>query len=199
MNTILDHHYFQPLADPKNAPSEMAKYRHLIGKYCFRPDGLPGCVLDIATQGEPICPWAIGLDLPVDEFNYYCGNHPAKGPIQCRGHADKLPFDDNSFDTLSACHYAEDVPQSKWPELFGEWKRVLKPGGYMIVLVPEVERWNYAIKVLGQCPNCSHSAPEPSVGDMSRVALQLGMEVIEDRLTDCYEHDYSILGVFKKP
>lgn len=141
----------------------------------------------------------MGLDLPKPEFDAYCGGAPSKGPIQLRGHADKLPFDDASLDAVYVSHYCEDVPQSKWPELFGEWKRVLKPGGYMIILVPEVERWNYAIRVLGQCPNCSHSAPEPSVGDLSRVALKLGLEIIEERLTDCYEHDYSILGCFRVP
>jgi hypothetical protein len=34
---------------------------------------------------------------------------------------------------------------------------------------------------------------------MSRVATEVGLEIIEERLTNCFEHDYSILGVFRKP
>lgn len=181
----------------KQFQSESAKYVHLVAKYCYRSDGQPGCGVDVASQGAPLVPWAFNVDLPIDEFNHYSNNHPAKGPIQVRAHASKLPFDNDSLDFLVSSHYAEDLPRSAWPDLFGEWKRCLKSGGYMIVLVPEVERWA-AYLASGGCPNCSHSAPEPSVGDMSKVALQLGMEVIEERLSNCYSGDYTIIGVFRK-
>lgn len=177
--------------------SETARYRQLTTKYCYRPDGQPGCGVDIASQGDSVVPWAMGFDLPKDEFNRYCGGAPAKGDIQLRGCADNLPFDDNSLDFVYSSHLLEDYPRILWPHMMGEWKRVLKVGGFLIILVPEVERWTYAIRG-GQVDNNSHSKPEPSVGDMSKTAKELGMEIIEERLTDCFEHDYSILGVFKK-
>lgn len=182
----------------KGARSETARYRHLTTKYCYRADGQPGCVVDIASQGDSVVPWAFGYDLPEREFDHYCGGHPAKGPIQLRGFAASLPFDDGSLDTVYASHYAEDLPRSEWPKLFSEWKRVLKQGGYMVILVPEVKRWTAYLQA-GGCPNCSHSVPEPSVGDMSKAALEIGLEVIEERLTDCCPGDYTILGCFRVP
>lgn len=179
--------------------SEAAKYKHLFVNYCHREDGEPGCGVDLGSQGYCTIPWAIQLDLPPSEFAAYCGGAPQHGPIALRGNAKHLPFDAGSLDFVLASHVLEDFPQTQWPAIFTEWKRVLKPGGRLIILVPEVERWNYAIRVLHQPPNCAHSAPEPSVGDMSRVAMQIGLEVVEERLTECYPGDYTILGCFRVP
>jgi SAM-dependent methyltransferase len=193
---IIDHPHFRKLTEKefKEAPSEIAKYRSLVVKYLLRDDGLPACVLDIATQGDPACPWSIGFDLPVDEFNYYCSNHPAKGPIQMRGHADKLPFENESFESLISSHLLEDYLD--WEPVVREWLRVLRPNGYLIILIPDKELWEKAIEA-GQNPNCSHRH-EGKVGELSELATRLGLEIIEDRLTDQHPGDYSILGVFRK-
>lgn len=180
----------------KNCQGEVEKYRHLIAHYCYK-DERPGVGAEIASQGITCVPWAISYDLPEKEFMHYSGGHAPKGPIHLRGHANKLPFESDSLDFLCSSHYAEDLPRSAWPALFGEWKRVLKAGGYMIVLVPEVGLWAAYLAAGGPC-NCSHNSPEPSLGDMSKVATELGMEVVEERLTNCYQGDYSILGVFKR-
>jgi len=173
-------------------PSETSKYRHLTTPYC------KGAVLDIGSQGSPVVPWAWSLDLPPDEFAYYNGGGSPRGPIQLRGHMDKLPIDSGSLDAVYCSHVLEDVPQERWPEIMTEWSRVLKSGGYLIILVPERERWEAAI-ARGQSPNCSHAGPEPLVGDMSKAAEQVGLQVVIDQLTDLWPDDYSILGVFRRP
>ncbi len=48
-----------------NARSETAKYRHLTAEYCFQND-MPAVGVDIASQGDPVVPWAIQLDLPIE-------------------------------------------------------------------------------------------------------------------------------------
>ena len=75
---------------------------------------------------------------------------------------------------------------------------MLKSGGYLIILVPERERWAAAI-ARGQSPNCSHAGPEPVLGEMSEAARKVNLIVVEERLTDLWPEDYSILGVFQKP
>lgn len=183
--------------------SETAKYRHLTRPFCFiRQDGLdgdkvpvdPGCGIDIASQGDPVVPWAMQLDLPLDEFNVYCSNHPAKGPIQLRGHADKLPFDSESLDFVYSSHLLEDYLD--WTPVLAEWVRVLKVGGCLIVLIPEKTLWAEAIAA-GQTPNCAHKH-EGLVGELTSYAQAFGMEVLEDRLTNVFPGDYTILGVFRK-
>lgn len=185
-------------AELKSPKSETARYRHLTAKYCYTADGEPGCGVDLASQGDSVVPWAFGFDLPQAEFDYYCSGEPAKGPIQLRGKADKLPFDDKSLDFVYCSHLLEDYLREDWTRVVSEWVRVVKPGGYIIILVPERERWAAAI-ARGQCPNCSHAGPEPVVGDIRKCGEALGLEVIEDDLTDQFENDYSILGVLKVP
>ncbi len=171
--------------------SETQKYRHLTVKYC------QGNGVDVASGGDPVVPHAIQIELPEVDYNRYNAGIQPGHPIQWRGTAFSLPFKDNTLDWIYNSHWLEDHPRSKWASIFTEWKRCLKPGGKLILLVPEVMRWTRAVQN-GQPPNCSHAAPEPSVGDMSTVARMLKMTVIEERLTDCDPNDYSILGVFQK-
>ena len=177
--------------------SETARYRHLTRKYCYRDDGEPGCGVDIGSQGDPVVPWAWQVDLPVAEFAHYNSGHAPRGPIQLRTYADRACAEPASLDFVYCSHVIEDFSQERWPEIFRVWAAMLKPGGKIIVLVPEVTLWNQAI-ANGQTPNCSHWAPEPSLGDISKAAATAGLEVIEERMTALDDKDYSILGVLKK-
>lgn len=180
------------MSDAINYPSETAKYRTLTVPYC------KGAGLDIASQGSPVVPWAWQLDLPPAEFEHYNGGGAPRGPIQLRGNARRLPVESGSLDFVYSSHLLEDFPQETWPDILGEWSRVLKSNGYLIILVPERTRWAAAI-ARGQSPNCSHAGPEPLVGDMSKAAKAIGLQVIIDQMTDLWPEDYSILGVFRKP
>lgn len=181
-----------------NYRSETEKYRHLTKRYCY-VDVLevPGCGLDIASQGDPVVPWAWQLDLPAGEFSTYNNGNPAQGPIQLRGHADRLPVEDRCLDFVYASHILEDFPEDQWPMIFAEWARPLKPGGYLIILIPDRALWVAACEA-GQTPNDAHRR-EGEVGLMTRFALAAGLIVITDSLTNCFPGDYSILGVFRKP
>ncbi len=127
--------------------SETAKYRHLTEKYCV------GCGLDVASQGDPVVPWAWQLDLPKAAFDHYNSGNEAHGPIQLRGYADKLPVGDASLGFLYSSHLLEDF--ADWTPCLKEWVRVIKPGGYLIVLIPDRERW-VAACARGQVPNDAH-------------------------------------------
>lgn len=94
-------------------------------------------------------------------------------------------------------HLLEDFPEEEWPALFMEWSRVIKPGGHLVILIPDKDLWKAALDK-GQPPNCAHRR-EGEPGLMSRYAALSQMEIIEDRLTNCFEGDYTILGVFRKP
>ena len=139
------------------------------------------------------------MELSAEKFAWY-NQRPIPPEIEWRG-ADlfNLPFKDGVLDFLYASHLIEDFSREEvWPKLFAEWRRVLKSGGYMVLLVPEVNRWAAALRK-GQPPNCQHWAPEPSEGDMTRVAVAAGFAVVSERLTNLSPEDYSILGVFQKP
>ena len=50
---------------------------------------------------------------------------------------DKLPYEDNSVDEIAAFHFFEHI--NNLLPLVNECNRVLKPGGHLVVAVPNVE------------------------------------------------------------
>lgn len=167
-----------------NFKSETAKYREFIHKLIPQD-----CGVDIGSQGDPIVPWAMGLDLPKKEFEIYSGGNPAHGPIQLRGYANDLPFDDNSLGFVYSSHLLEDFLD--WTPLLKEWVRVLKPYGRLIILIPDKKLWAKAIEE-GQPPNCAHKH-EGTPGELSDILEQLGMVTISDSHTNRFDGDYSIM------
>lgn len=167
--------------------TEAAKYRHLTSPYCL------GVGVDIASRGDPVVPSAINFELP-DELAERYGSKEMCGPIQLRGDALHLPFDSNSLDYVHCSHLLEDYKD--WIPPLMEWVRVLKPGGYLVLLIPEVHLWNEAI-AKGQPPNCSHRH-EGQVGELTSYKDILNVTVLEDRLTACHPGDYSILFIARK-
>lgn len=167
--------------------SETAKQRQHTEKYCT------GCGLDVASQGDPVVPWAWQLDLPKDQFEHYSSGKPYP-PIQLSGDAARLPVNDNSLDFLYSSHLLEDY--ADWLPILTEWVRVIKPGGNLVILLPDRELWLAALR-RGQPPNYAHQH-EAYVGELSNYAEALNLEVLEDRLTNSVENDYNILFVAKK-
>lgn len=182
-------------------PSESAKYSHLVTH--LMPPHLN--VIEVGSGGWPCVPHALQVELSVDEFTRYTSGD-ARPPVQWRiGHADlmqgigfELPFKDNVADVLYSSHVIEDVPCEFTASALREWARVLKPGGMMIVMHPDKEIWGWCISELGQSPNCEHRC-ERGTGDLGAVAKSVGLIVEKDELTNCHEHDYNILCIFRKP
>jgi SAM-dependent methyltransferase len=168
--------------------SETAKYRHLVVQY------LEGCGIDVASQGVPVVPWAIQFDLPQNEFLRYSSGRPPASPIPLRGHANRIPLESNSLDWLYSSHFIEDVLD--WNPILDEWIRVIKPGGKLVILLPDKKLWNEAI-AKGQPPNCSHKH-ESYPGELSLWVKPKGIRVIKDELSNCYPGDYNIIFVGEK-
>jgi SAM-dependent methyltransferase len=69
------------------------------------------------------------------------------------GSADKLPFQDNTFDVVAAAWVAEHLQN---PEIvLEEIYRVLKPGGKFFFITPNV--WNYNVWIIRMIPERFHS------------------------------------------
>lgn len=170
--------------------SETAKHRHLTAPYC------QGAGLDLASGGDPVVPWAIQVELPEEEAIAYGTTDFGIWPIQLRGDARNLWwFRDGTLDFVYASHLLEDFPAPQWPYILSEWLRVLKPGGHLVILVPERLRWQNALAA-GQTPNCRH-VYEPLLGEVSKCLAGMDeVEVLIEELADA--EDYSILCVARK-
>jgi len=92
-----------------------------------------GRVLDFGSGSKPYeslfkCEAYIGVDVEVS------GHDHAKSKIDYFWNGKILPFPDNSFDAVLAFEVFEHVPNGT--EMLGELRRVLKPGGRLIMSTP---------------------------------------------------------------
>lgn len=70
------------------------------------------------------------IDTAVDVVEYYA----AQGLDVRVGDACELPFPDNHFEAIYSCWLLEHIPK---PDLmFAELRRVIRPGGYVCLIVP---------------------------------------------------------------
>lgn len=176
--------------------SEISKHRALIAPWC------QGCGIDIGSGGDPVVPWAISIDLPVEAALAYTTTVYDK-PIHLRGDARTLPwFADQSLAWCLSSHLIEDFAALDQPQVITEWGRVVQPGGYLILLYPEQERWAQAV-ASGQPMNAAHQF-EPAFWDVPLLMKPEGFEVIfhgwadPDLRTEYDTPDYSLLTVFRR-
>lgn len=99
---------------------ELQRIKHADGKVCLN-----------LGAGDKLWDDAINVDMP--------GNYAGiKADVECDLH--KLPFDDESVDEVHAIHVLEHFYFPEVDEIFKEWKRVLKPGGWLCIEVPCLEK-----------------------------------------------------------
>lgn len=169
--------------------SETAKQRHLTWPY------VQGNGVDVGSGGDPVVPWAISLDIPSEDYQRYTGGLMPDYNINFRGDALLLPFKDGVLDFCYSSHVLEDF--RNWGPYLKEWTRVIKTTGFLVILVPDKERFAERVRLGLNFPNCAHKH-EAKVGELSTYAPNLGLQVIEDRFCDSFPGDYNILFVARK-
>ena len=123
--------------------SETATCRERLMPYC------QGCGLDIGFGGDPIVPWAITIDY----------NPETKPQIVCD--ASNLPFKDAVLDFVYSSHALEDFQRTG--DALMEWLRVIKPGGYLVLFLPDQATYAARCLVDGILPNQAHKHAEFSL------------------------------------
>lgn len=63
----------------------------------------------------------------------------AKRPPELICDAKSIPLPDSSADELMALHLVEHFFRWEIPEVLAEWKRLLKPGGLLVLELPNIE------------------------------------------------------------
>jgi len=108
-------------------------------------------ILDVGCGSSKIIqslPAAVALDIDLKKLRYL----KATNPFVLKGSLAALPFDDGRFSTVICSEVIEHI--SKDPRIFEELKRVLSPGGELIIGTPDyaslwwrIFEWGYS-KVL---------------------------------------------------
>jgi SAM-dependent methyltransferase len=107
-------------------------------------------VLDAGcSRGDPDIPslqraqQAVGIDVDLAGLR---GNALLRDRVQ--GVLEVLPFEDDTFDAVVCKFVVEHLPEP--PAAFNEFRRVLRPGGVLVVLTPN--RWSIFVLVSGLIP-----------------------------------------------
>lgn len=123
--------------------SETRSCRKRLIKFC------EGCGVDLGCGHDKIRPEALGFDKP----NPYAkvGNDL----IELRGDATDLNmFNDNVLDYVYSSHLLEDFDNTE--EVLREWVRVVKPGGKIVLYLPDQQVYVKSCKERGCVPNGAH-------------------------------------------
>jgi dolichol-phosphate mannosyltransferase len=97
----------------------------------------PGRTLDIGCGSSRILkdlPGAVGLDVSLQKLRFMS----RQGCLALRGSVYALPFPDAAFDEVVFSQVIEHIPPK--PQIMGEIRRVLRPGGRLIIGTPDYDR-----------------------------------------------------------
>lgn len=166
--------------------SETSKVRHLVLKYC---NGL-GC--DVGFGGDKIKKDAIGVDLPIP----YAKTGKDKVDIPCDLFAGPIPVPDSTYDYVYSSHLIEDFEDTG--KILGEFIRILKPGGNLILVFPDQFQYSMHCLKKGEPPNPHHVHGGMGLFFMRREIIRLPMNIKYRTLfeSNC-EIGYNVIIVLK--
>lgn len=168
--------------------SETSKFRHLFIDYC------KGNGIDIGYGGDPISPSAITIDLekPYAQTGGYL--------LNLAGDARKLHwFNDRCLDYVYSSHLLEDFEEKEM--IVREWVRVLKDGGFIILLLPDEQRYRKHCRKNGLQRNPNHKDIEFCLDNIKKILISLNIMIVAEfpKLIDKKEDsDYNFAVVAKK-
>ncbi len=126
--------------------SETRLARPHLAKYCT------GIGLDIGFGGDAITPTAITFDQAPRPYT-----HVGDDKQIMRGDCRNLGmFCDDSLDFIYQSHVAEDFTWGELPAIISEWRRVIKPGGYLVNCNPDEPIYSAHCKATKQDYNLAH-------------------------------------------
>jgi SAM-dependent methyltransferase len=143
-------------------PSETAKSRKSLAPFCV------GYGVDLGFGGDPIADHAIRVDLP-RPYTKTGRNQSVQLGGDC---ADLKWFRDNSLDFVYSSHLLEDFPDTA--AVLREWMRVLKPGGHLVILCPDEQRFRAHCARTGQGLNPYHKHADFSLAKVKAMMAEIG-------------------------
>jgi len=155
--------------------SETSKVRDSLARFCV------GDGLDIGYGGDSILPTAICIDLPNRYARY------KETPQHLHGDARKLIwFNNNCLDYVYSSHVLEDFDDTR--AAIDEWLRVLKPGGRLVLYLPDEQLYQKHCRRQGKIPSTHHVH--------ENFSLDYIKDLIKDRSDLEIEHEMFPVGIY---
>jgi predicted SAM-dependent methyltransferase len=163
--------------------SETSFARSRLAHYCS------GYGLDLGFGGDKIAPHAIGVDMPQPYTRV------GDDPVQLGGDARNLYwFRDGVLDFVYSSHLLEDFEDTV--EIMREWVRVLKPGGHLVLYLPDERTYRAYCQKTGHPYNQNHKLDCFGPDHVLNCAQEIGqLEIVH--VSGIVNH-YSFEVVFRK-
>lgn len=131
--------------------------------------------MDIGFGGDPIVPHAICMDLPVPYARYL------KHFQHLHGEAENLHwFRDGALDWVYSSHVLEDFPDTR--KVLDEWLRVVRPGGHVVLYLPDEQVYREHCRRQGKPPNAHHIHENFGLAFVkAAIADRTDLEVVHER------------------
>lgn len=166
--------------------SETSKCRSSLLKFCH------GVGLDLGYGGDPISKFSITLDLPHPYTNV--GDYPCH---ICGDARNLYWFANNVLDYVYSSHLFEDFELNQMPLIIKEWLRVIKINGFLVLYLPDQQRYLESCRKLNQPPNGNHKIDNFSLSFMKKNILS-GFDNINIFYENDILEDYSFEIVIQK-
>lgn len=167
-------------------PSETSKVRHLVINYCQGQ----GC--DIGFGGDKIkkenC-------TGIDYAQPYAYTGKDKVDIACDVMNEKIPVADNTFDYVYTSHLIEDFTDTK--QALEDFIRILKPGGTLILVFPDQQKYEAHCRRTGQTLNTHHIHKEMGLSFMHSRLREISHIKYDSLFTSDCDIDYNVVMVLK--
>lgn len=117
-----------------------------------------------------------GVELNAPALRVASRNRPEA--VLSRAVAERLPFSDGTFDCVTCLEVLEHLPETNWTSAIQEMRRVLKPGGVLIVTVPHAGlfAWMDSNNVRHRLPGLYRSIVRRGLRDSNYDALERHVE-----------------------
>lgn len=123
---------------------------------------------------------AVGLDLSRRQLELAAENVPAAALVQ--GDMTAIPLAVDSVDAVTAYHAVFHVPREEHPQVYSEFARVLRPGGYVLSTVGSGAYQQTRSNWLGAGESMFFSTPGKATTTAQLRAA--GFEIVWDRVVD---------------
>jgi len=166
--------------------------RHRLARYCT------GVGLDLGACGGPIVPHAICIDLAWgSNARTSLNSYPTH--LVCG--FDAFPwFRSEAFDFVYSSHQLPNLKNLH--AILLEWLRIIRPGGYLVLFLPDEQAYVQHCLANKTVPNPGHRYPDFSLEFLKAIFEKLGYSEtdIVHELFPVYTNPYSFdLVIRKKP
>lgn len=165
LRSLLGRDLYEAIGRSLPRKSETSRHRSLLAKYCT------GCGIDIGFGGDPITPTALRMDLPSPYTAV------GRASVQLGGDCRNLHWLRNGMlDYVYSSHVLEDFPESETISTLQEWTRVLRPGGRLILLLPDQQLY------LAYCRRTGQINPDGVLGNPHHSIATFSMRYVDRAL-----------------